>query len=513
MSVSYAERYRGKLPSFKEMTEKFYKKEVSVKDYKGFSGFFGSYAQKGGEASMLRLRMNAGQITKEKLKFIAESIEKHQVDKIHFTTCQTVQLHNLNAASVCEIMEAAVDVGIITMGGGGDFPRNVMCSPLTGAQKGEYFDVMPCAQAAADYLMGLVGTVKLPRKLKVGFSNCPENVPHATFRDLGFAAAADGTFTVYSAGGLGNNPRMGVKVAEHVAPEKILYYIQAMVETFVTYGNYENRGKARTRYMQETLGEEGYVKAYNEKLEEVLKKGGLDIRIPAAEFTKKGDGSTASGPRIMEEKYDGLYTVSYHPIGGVPGVTKIRELYETIKDMEDVELRLSPDEGVYIVHLTGDEAKKVLAATEDSAKTLFQTSVACIGASICQVGVRDSQALLKKLVETEQENGFADGVLPKIHISGCPSSCGTHQIGDIGFHGGVKVVEGQAKPAFTLHVNGCDEQGNERFGENWGVMLEEDIPAFIADQGRAVSGAESTYAQWAGAHMDEMKAIAERYIK
>lgn len=60
------------------------------------------------------------------------------MDKIHFTTCQTVQLHNLNAASVCEIMEAAVDVGIITMGGGGDFPRNVMCSPLTGAQKGEY---------------------------------------------------------------------------------------------------------------------------------------------------------------------------------------------------------------------------------------------------------------------------------------------------------------------------------------------------------------------------------------
>ena len=73
MSVSYAERYRGELPSFKEMTEKFYKKEVSVKDYKGFSGFFGSYAQRGGEASMLRLRMNAGQITKEKLKFIADS--------------------------------------------------------------------------------------------------------------------------------------------------------------------------------------------------------------------------------------------------------------------------------------------------------------------------------------------------------------------------------------------------------------------------------------------------------
>ena len=39
---------------------------MSVKDYKGYSGGFGSYAQRGGEAFMLRLRMNQGRITKEK---------------------------------------------------------------------------------------------------------------------------------------------------------------------------------------------------------------------------------------------------------------------------------------------------------------------------------------------------------------------------------------------------------------------------------------------------------------
>ena len=72
----------------------------------------------------------------------------------------------------------------------------------------------------------------MPRKLKVGFSNSPANVTHATFRDLGFVAAEDGTFTVYSAGGLGNNPRMGVKVAENVEPSpQILHYVQAMVNT------------------------------------------------------------------------------------------------------------------------------------------------------------------------------------------------------------------------------------------------------------------------------------------
>lgn len=113
-------------------------------------------------------------------------------------------------------------------------------------------------------------------------------MPHATYRDLGFVARPDGCFDVYSAGGLGNNPRFGLKVAEKIAPEQILCYIEAMHQTFLTYGNYEQRGKARTRYMQEKLGEEGYVKAYREKLEEVLASGkDLEIQPRRPEVQKK----------------------------------------------------------------------------------------------------------------------------------------------------------------------------------------------------------------------------------
>ena len=70
------EEFRKELAEFREMTDKFYAKEISVKEYKGFSGGFGSYAQKGQEASMLRLRLPGGRITKEKLKFIVDSIEQ-----------------------------------------------------------------------------------------------------------------------------------------------------------------------------------------------------------------------------------------------------------------------------------------------------------------------------------------------------------------------------------------------------------------------------------------------------
>ena len=182
---------------------------------------------------MLRLRLPAGRIDKERLKFIADCVERYNINLVHFTTCQTVQLHDLNEEAVCAIALEALNHNILTRGGGGDFPRNVMVSPLSGVERDEYFDVLPYALEASDYLLTLIknGT-KLPRKLKVAFSNTKANITHATFRDLGFAARPDGTFDVYSAGGLGNNPSLGVLVAQGVDLGQILYYIKAMYNTF-----------------------------------------------------------------------------------------------------------------------------------------------------------------------------------------------------------------------------------------------------------------------------------------
>ena len=269
--------WKQDLPAFREKTDEFYAGTLDKGAYKGFSGLYGSYAQKGGKASMLRLRMTAGRVTRDKLAFVAQAIRTYAVSRAHFTTCQSIQLHDLLPQALYPIMEQALDHGIVTMGGGGDFPRNTMCSPLSGVEVGEYFDVMPYAEAAGNYAMNFIKAEKMPRKLKICFSNSPANLPHATYRDLGFAARPDGKFDVYSAGGLGNNPKFGVKVAEGVAPDKILYYVQAMWQTFRAHGNYENRGKARTRYMQDVCGgPEGYARAYQEQGREPLETYSFD---------------------------------------------------------------------------------------------------------------------------------------------------------------------------------------------------------------------------------------------
>ena len=95
MAKNHVEEFRGDLKEFHEMTEKFYAGEVTVPQYKSFSGGFGSYAQRGGERSMLRLRLTGGEIDREDLQFIVDAIKRHRIDRVHLTTCQSVQFHDL----------------------------------------------------------------------------------------------------------------------------------------------------------------------------------------------------------------------------------------------------------------------------------------------------------------------------------------------------------------------------------------------------------------------------------
>lgn len=508
------EIFKPDFQEFREKTRAFYAGEMDKNSYKSFSGYFGSYAQKGGTANMLRLRMPAGVVTGERLSFVADMVRSHKVPRIHFTTCQTIQLHDLGADVTCDIMEAALKAGIITLGGGGDYPRNVMCSPLSGVEPDEYFDVLPWALAAGDYLLTFIKAEKMPRKLKVGFSNSFRNQTHATYRDLGFTARPDGRFDVYSAGGLGNQPRFGVKVAEAVEPETILYYIKAMWLTFRAYGNYQNRGKARTRYMQEALGgPEAYKKAYLEKLEEAFAcTEDLTIHPDCTAVTKKGDGIHVSHRRVLPQKQSGLFTVAWHPIGGQADPDTFCAVSDFLASIPEAQLRLSPDETAYIVNLTGTEAEKILELTEDSAKNLFETSVSCIGASTCQQGIRDSQALLSECVKAVRAACIPDGALPQIHISGCPSSCGTHQTGTLGFRGGAKKVDGVMQPAFSLYAGGNHRQGREAMGREVGVMLQCSVPDFLVKLGKTVAESGMDYEAWVQASPQALDEIAGEFL-
>ena len=179
--------------------------------------------------------------------------------------------------------------------------------------------------------------------------------------------------------------------------------------------------------------------------------------------------------------------------------------------MEAAEIRLTAEEGLYIINLNGDEAKQVLAATADGASTLFETSVACIGSAVCQVGIGNSQALLASCIEAVRRENFPDGTLPQIHISGCPSSCSAHQVAPLGFRGGVCQTPEGPRPAYALYAGGCELPGQEQFGEELGVLPEACMPDFLVELGTAIAADHSTYERWIAENRKRFLELIRKY--
>ena len=461
---------------------------------------------------MLRLRLPGGRVTPERLHFMAQAVQQYHVPFLKLTTCEAIQMHDLTPDEVPAIMEAAIPCGIITRGGGGDNPRNIQASPLTGVQPGEAFDVMPWAEAATEYLLSICRDIHMPRKLKVAFCNGVDDCVHTAFRDMGFVAQPDGTFKLYIAGGLGGGWRMGILAAESLPAEDVLYYIRGMITTFCQHGNYQNRAKARTRFMQETLGPDELRRVFLENVAAAKADESLKLHLTPAAITKTGTG-TLDDPRAIAQKQPGLYAVAYHPIGGRLIPEKLVQLDNLLSTIPGCECRVAPNETLYIINLTADEAAAVLDATADGAKTLFETSVACIGASICQQGVRDSQSVLQRAVQAVREANIPDGALPKVCISGCTSSCSGHQAAAIGFQGTVKAVPGgKPAPAFAIFLGGSDALGHAHFGDPIGTVYEEQLPALLVELGQAAAAAGQNWQTWSAADPDAVNSIIAKYV-
>ena len=86
---------------------------------------------------------------------------------VHFTTCESVQFHNLDEKSVCELMEQALDAGIVTMGGGGGFSAKCDVFSAFRRGRGRIFRRYAVGEGGGRISDDLINAEKMPRKLKV----------------------------------------------------------------------------------------------------------------------------------------------------------------------------------------------------------------------------------------------------------------------------------------------------------------------------------------------------------
>lgn len=481
------ELYLKEIQAFRETGRQFISGEITSLQFKAVSGGMGVYAQKSQKEFMIRLRVLCGVMDYPTLQLIERFAKEYKLDKIHLTTREAVQLHDLPIEAVADIMEESLHHELYTRGGGGNFPRNVALSPLSGVDPEEAFDVTQYALAANKYFVSKMYTYKLPRKLKVGFSNTEKDSACVTVTDLGFVATkhnGSDYFKLYIGGGLGPNPAMGVPYDELIKPEEVLYHVVAVSELFAAEGDYENKAKARLRYVAKRMGDEEFIATYKKHLAKV--KSEKNLMLNTAEFTRnelvnEDSTLTETNPNLFAQKQKGYYTVALHPVAGQMKTEDLSKVVEFLSDKPQTEVRLSMEECMYIRNLTAKQATELLELTQNMRqKTRLTQSISCVGTPTCQIGIGQSQSLLKSILEYfDEKEILSEDLLPTLNISGCTSSCTRQQLSSLGFQGKKKRIGDDTVEAFTLYVGGSCGLPETKFGKVYGDIKSDEIPEFL----------------------------------
>ena len=487
---------------------------VSRVELRGFSGGFGSYAQSETGKFMIRLRTPSGIVTKEHFKLILDYAKQAELEKIHLTTRQAVQIHDLTIDQVCDIMKDAIDHDLFTRGGGGHFPRNVALSPMAGVDPEEAFDATPFACQVGNYFFRNATTYKLPRKLKVAFSSSMADTAGATVNDMGFVGVLhEGRpmFRMWLAGGMGNNPMPGVLYDELVKPEEVLYYVEAMIRLFMAEGDYENKGKARTRYIVKRMGEAAFLECYKKHLEAVRNECQFE-GVEAVAVTPAECIEETGNALILPQRQNGRYAVVLHPVCGQLLIEDGDSIQKMIEDLPEADLRLSMDEALYVRNLTKDQAEDLFKAMEGRMMTSnISMSVSCVGTPTCEVGVNQSQTLCRNVIAAVEEAKLDGNRLPQMYISGCPNCCARHASAALGFSGKKVQVNGETKEAFACYVGGKVGVDTTVMVDSIGTILADKIPAMVVELGQML---EKENKQYTDALADgSVMAIVDKYFE
>lgn len=484
------ERLKKEIELYKEkITE--YKNGNIDHNIKGIRSVMGVYMESEKENYMTRIKIPAGIIELKQLEEISKIADKYSHGKIHVTTRQDIQFHKVNLEDTVKIMEDALKLNIDTLGAGGNTARNVVCSPLSGVDRHEVFDVSDYALEVSKYLLNDSSTLKLPRKFKISFSNNSLDTGNATISDLGFIAKIQNNkkgFKVYGGGGLGGAPLAALKLEDFIQSKDVLYYVKAMKELFEEHGDRENRNKARVRHIVHRLGEDKFKELFKYYIEKIKNQRSLDLEIDRVENKKVYDNEFSeplvNSSLVKEQKQKGYYSVYVHPQNGYITTENLNKILDYIKGLNyKTSIRLTNTQGFFIRDLKGKDVDRFLGIISYfTSDVLMENSVTCVGSKVCGIGLCNSKGLLSEVYEKFSDSKYEiKKLLPRIFISGCPNSCGQHQIGKISFSGKVKKTQEGMVPTYNMYFGGIIEDEKTKFAGLKGEISAKRVPQFLYD--------------------------------
>jgi sulfite reductase (ferredoxin) len=438
---------------------------------------------KGGEGKaseyfMMRIGIPNGIATAEQLRFIGALARDHGRNLADITTRQAIQLHWLTIESLPAAIEAMQTVGLSPKGACGDVVRNVTGCPVAGLDGHELIDASPVAMAVAHELKGNPEFYNLPRKFKITVTGCPVWCSHPEINDIALTAVRRGDeigFSVRVGGGLSADPHLAVKLDAFVREDQAVAVVRSIVEIFrEQQGLRESRDRARMKhlFLREGWTAERFLDVLKTKLTFDLPPG-VDDTVP--------DNVFRDHVGIHPQKQPGLYSVGATVLNGRMTGEQLIAIAALSEKYAGAEVRTTVMQNFVLPHVPQANLEIVLKELNSLGLTVEATNfwrgtVACTGTEFCKLAITETKGFSRWLVEEMETRlpGFDQQL--KLHVTGCPNSCGQHWIADVGLEGKKIKHDGKLADAWSFALGGA-------LGTHAGVArlvnyrcLSEDVP-------------------------------------
>lgn len=388
---------------------------------------------------MVRVRVPNGAITAQQMRAVAEISREHARGTADFTVRQNIQLHWVTAESLPDVLDGLTRAGLTSMGACGDVTRNVTGCPLAGIDADELIDASPLVREVTARLVGNAEFYNLPRKFKVSISGCPAWCSYPEINDIGMTAVRrrrDGAigFSVRVGGGLSTEPHLAARLNAFVRWEQVLPVVEAVASLFRDSEVLrQNRKRAR---LKQLFLEHGWTP--ETFLDEIQRR--LGFALDPAEPERVPSDVYRDHVGVHAQKYPDLYYVGASVLRGRTSADQLHALASLAERYGNGELRTTNMQNVLIPNVHAKNVERLAKELEAidlpaEASVFWRGAIACTGSEFCKLALTETKAFSRWVVEELEERLPEFDQSFKLHVTGCPNSCGQHWIADIGIEG------------------------------------------------------------------------------
>ena len=410
---------------------------------------------------MVRIRIPNGILTSPQLRAIADLTRKYANGIADITVRQNIQLHWVTIESLPDVLEGLWKVGLNTTGACGDVVRNVTGCPVAGVAADELVDASPLVLEASRLLAGNSEFYNLPRKFKISIAGCHSWCSYPEINDIGltavsrpFAGKSEIGFSLRVAGGLSAEPYLGARLNAFVRWNQVVPVIRGIAELFrdsEVLREHRERARLKFLFLRHGWTAERFLAELQDRI-------GFTLDPAADEHPP--DDVYRDHVGIHSQKQPGLSFVGAVALRGRIGANQMQAAADLAERFAGGELRATNMQNLLVVNvptLNAEPLAKELDAVglKVGGSSFARGTIACSGTEFCKLAITETKAFSRWLVEQLDERlpGFDQHL--KLHVTGCPNSCGQHWIADLGIEGKKIKVNDRLLDAYYFCVGGA----------------------------------------------------------